>query len=126
MRTLEFHIDYFDQTHFDTPFDDNKDPRFQLGIGDVGDTKIIEYKVFSSPPDFPGVALAILDYLKDSDYRRETPSFETVYILTFSESASAQLDGTGKRVLEEIVSLHNDLVAPRMRLMSGGKAKINL
>ena len=110
MRPQKFRIDFFDKTYFDQAYDPADDPVFQMCVLYVTGTDRLcsddeaeesAYQVYASRQDFPGLALSVLEYV-----RQETLQ-GNVLELDLSASAAARLDGTEKKVLDEILQMHN-------------------
>lgn len=103
-----FYVDYFKE-----PIDRDYPgevpyPFFQLSGQSPSQQPSEEYFLISRLPDFSALALGILEQLK-----RETSNNAYPYRIIFSENAFVQIGKTGKKVLEEIIVLHNDLVNPK-------------
>jgi len=118
MATQEFYIDYFDKKYLNSQFLDRENkPHFQLADGNVGgdmwlggdphETPSPSYHVVSRPNDFIVLTLDVLQFL------RKPTSLRNSYQTKLSEPAFAQIGENGKRVLDEILALHNDFVTPR-------------
>ncbi|GAI36870.1 unnamed protein product [marine sediment metagenome] len=73
----------------------------------VGNEGVQEHTVINRPKEFLTLQLNMLTYLK-----RET-SLYYLYKINLSKNAAGQIGKTGKKVLEEILLLHNDFITPR-------------
>ena len=114
MEYQEFWVYYATQKYLDTQFPGEKNiPFLQLSVGawvSQNPEKPSENgTVISRTADFPALTLEILQYLK------KPASLECTYQIKLDKTASAQIGETGKKVLEEILALHNDFVTPKRR-----------
>ena len=105
MREKLIWVSYFTEEDRDKEFSKPEDyPTYQLSEGYFGEE---ESHVFAKPRDFKGVASEILEHLKDP------LNYNYSYRLTFiGDKAEEQIGETGRKVLEGILDLHNDLVTP--------------
>jgi len=117
LRRQEFYVDYFERPSDQRYPGDTPYPHFQLGVGDVGGTAYCDedeesgqsrgYPIVSKPNDIISLSLDVLTHLKKQS------SLGYCYKIQFSSNALGQINETGRRVLEEILDLHNDLVTPK-------------
>jgi hypothetical protein len=103
--THKFYIGYWDKKYLDYQFPDRiNTPYFQICEGEADKSPIIS-KTISRSGDFPALALSLVQYLNEPESILKTHEIE------FSQEASPRLGKTKKQVLEEIVILHNRVIA---------------
>jgi hypothetical protein len=105
----ELHVDYFDKEYLDFHHHDKKNTQmYQLSYGDCSDG----YQGFSQRVTFYDCTLDLFKFLR----RQGSYDTQTRYVMKFtSYNEPDQIPEKEKKILEEIVALHNDFSTPRKR-----------
>lgn len=108
LNNRKLYIEYYSEerlTQF--PFNQRVEkPHFNLYEGNSVDDDEA-YGIIAEPNNLFGLALKILEYL------RKPESSNYTYHFSLDEAASQQLGAGGRLVLEGILALHNNIIAPR-------------
>ncbi|MEK6968927.1 MAG: hypothetical protein AABW48_00705 [Nanoarchaeota archaeon] len=109
LNNRKLYLEYYDEkrlTQF--PFNQSVEkPHFNLYAGDSVDEDGEAYGIIAKPNNVLGLALKILDYLRKPESSNHT------YHFSLDDAASQQLGAGGRLVLEGILALHNNIIAPR-------------
>jgi len=105
----ELHVDYFDKEYLDFHHPDKKNTQmYQLSYGDSSSG----YQSFSQRKTFYACILDLFKFLR----KQGSYDSQTIFELKFSSYQEPnQLNNQEKKILEEIIELHNDFSTPRKR-----------
>jgi hypothetical protein len=109
METRAFHVSYWDTEYLDSQFPErrgtaNNTPYFQLSEGNASSP---ERNAIVRAANFEVLTLDLFYHLKKPE------SLNGTYKMEFNEDATKHLNREEKKILEEILAMHNDLVTPR-------------